>query len=70
MRLLDIEGSDEELRVTRAYLNNVEAHAHSFALFVENDAIFIQNARLPVDNRPRLGQFPYSGPRASHRLLT
>ena len=52
--LLDIESRDVHGCVAAADLNDVVAAAHALALFVQHDAIFIENAGLAIDNSARL----------------
>ena len=62
--LLHVESCDVHLCLHRANLYNIEAFAHSLSLFKEDDAVFIENASLAVDDRSRLSQFLCSGSRA------
>ena len=55
------------------YFYNVVASSHSLALFVQNDAIFVENTCLSVDHSPRFSQLFPSGSgtsKLSNCLLT
>ena len=56
LRLLYVECGDKHGGLARADLNYVIASAHSFAFLVQDDTVFVQNARLPIQNIARLKQ--------------
>ena len=56
LRLLNIKSRDKHACLARADLNDVVATAHALALFVEDDAVLVQDACLPIDDGAGLGE--------------
>ena len=56
LRFLNVESSDKHASLARADLDYKIATPHPFALFVQNDAILVQDAGLAIDYRARLRQ--------------
>lgn len=54
LRFLNVESSDKHAGLARADLDYKIATPHPFALFVQNDAILVQDAGLAIDYRSRL----------------
>lgn len=52
--LLNVESSHEHARLAGTNLNYIVASSHALALFEQDDSVFVKDAGLSVDHRPRL----------------